>query len=85
MHPLLKPCSFCCSGDYVIIEWVDQITKVQGDILHILYTDQIRHLKQNNMWYVGPGLRRHNGNAPCAHDVARDQWLKRIGRTISSP
>eukprot|EP00124_Ichthyophonus_hoferi_P003239 Ihof_evm1s270 gene=Ihof_evmTU1s270 len=37
-------------GDYVIIEYVKEITKVQADIVHILYTDQIKHLKKRGLW-----------------------------------
>lgn len=43
-------------GDFVIIEWIENITKVQGDIVYILYADQIKHLRQNNLWYVTLGI-----------------------------
>ena len=47
-------------GDYVIIEWIENITKVQGDIVHILYADQIKHLRQSDLWYVNPdAVERH--------------------------
>eukprot|EP01134_Creolimax_fragrantissima_P000488 CFRG0488T1 len=37
-------------GDHVIIEWVEAVTKVQADIMHILYPEQIKFLKKRNMW-----------------------------------
>jgi len=37
-------------GDFLIIEVNASSTKVTGDILHILYDKQIRHLQSQNLW-----------------------------------
>lgn len=44
------------AGDYVLIEFIDEVTKVKGDITHILYADQIKHIKSIGKWYVVGGL-----------------------------
>ena len=41
-----------CTGDYVVIEHISEGQKVQAEIVHILYQEQIKTLKQQNMWYV---------------------------------
>ncbi|KNC76384.1 hypothetical protein SARC_11112 [Sphaeroforma arctica JP610] len=37
-------------GDHVMIEYVEAVTKVQADITHILYPNQIKFLKKKGLW-----------------------------------
>eukprot|EP00123_Amoebidium_parasiticum_P000591 comp11435_c0_seq1/m.5848 comp11435_c0_seq1/g.5848 ORF comp11435_c0_seq1/g.5848 comp11435_c0_seq1/m.5848 type:complete len:149 (-) comp11435_c0_seq1:141-587(-) len=50
MPPKFQKRVWIKKGDYVIIEYVKEITKVQADIMHILYADQIRNIKQKGLW-----------------------------------
>jgi hypothetical protein len=35
-----------------MIEFIDEVTKVKGDITHILYAEQIKHIKSTGKWYA---------------------------------
>ena len=39
-----------CTGDYVVIEQIAEGHKVQAEIVHILYQEQIKELKRQNLW-----------------------------------
>ena len=40
------------TGDYVVIERISEGQKVQAEIVHILYQEQIKTLKQQGLWWV---------------------------------
>jgi len=40
-------------GDFVIVEPIEEGDKVQAEIIVILYRDQIRYIKRENMWPTG--------------------------------
>lgn len=40
------------AGDYVVIEHITEGQKVQAEIVNILYPEQIKELKHQNLWYV---------------------------------
>ena len=40
------------SGDFVIVEPIDEGVKVKAEIVAILYPDQIKHLKKRALWCV---------------------------------
>jgi len=40
-------------GDFVIVEPIEEGDKVQAEIVAILYRDQIRYIKRENLWPVG--------------------------------
>ncbi len=44
------------SGDYVVVEPIDEGDKVKGEITNILYPDQIQHIKHEGHWYVMYGI-----------------------------
>eukprot|EP00128_Syssomonas_multiformis_P010098 Colp12_sorted_trinity150504_noHs@21157 len=37
-------------GDYLIVEPIQGSTKIGADIAYVLYNDQIKHLKKQNLW-----------------------------------
>ncbi|KAK3764045.1 hypothetical protein RRG08_046514 [Elysia crispata] len=37
-------------GDFIMIEPIEEGDKVKGEITHILFKDQIKHIQENNMW-----------------------------------
>lgn len=39
-------------GDFVVVEPIAEGHKVQAEIVHILYPAQVKHLKQENLWYA---------------------------------
>lgn len=39
-------------GDYVVVVPIAEGHKVQAEIVHILYPPQIKHLKDESLWYV---------------------------------
>ena len=39
-------------GDYVLTESIKEGDKVKAEIVHILYKDQIKYIKENNLWPV---------------------------------
>ena len=39
-------------GDFVVVEPIAEGHKVQAEIAHILYPAQVKHLKQENLWYA---------------------------------
>jgi len=43
-------------GDYVIVEAIEEGDKVKAEIIRILYKDQVKHIKKENLWPKGfPG------------------------------
>jgi len=48
LDDFLLPCFFL--GDFLVIEVNASNTKVDGDIMQILYPAQIKHLKQQDQW-----------------------------------
>jgi len=38
----------------VVVEPIAEGHKVQAEIAHILYPAQVKHLKEQNLWYVWP-------------------------------
>ena len=39
-----------CTGDYIIVEPIAEGNKVQAQIVHILYPQQIKFLKEDKKW-----------------------------------
>ncbi len=39
-------------GDYVIVDPIAEGDKVTGEIAHVLYANQIKHLKKCGLWSV---------------------------------
>ena len=37
-------------NDFVMIESIEEGDKVKGEIVNILYTDQVKNIKENGMW-----------------------------------
>ena len=37
-------------GDFVLIEAIEEGDKVKGEIVNILYKDQVKYIKENNLW-----------------------------------
>ena len=40
------------TGDYVVVEPIEEGNKVQGEITHILFPRQIKYLKEKKHWYM---------------------------------
>ena len=38
------------TGDYVIVEPIEEGNKVAAEIIHILYSKQVKYLKKENLW-----------------------------------
>ena len=38
------------TGDYVVTEQITEGHKVQAEIVHILYHEQIKELREQNLW-----------------------------------
>ena len=43
---------YISTGDYVVIEQISEGHKVQAEIKHILYQEQIKALKSQHLWYA---------------------------------
>lgn len=37
-------------GDFIMMEPIEEGDKVKGEITHILFKDQIKHIQENNLW-----------------------------------
>ena len=37
-------------GDFVIVSPIEEGNKVKGEIVYVLYSKQIKYLKQENLW-----------------------------------
>lgn len=40
------------SGDYVMVEPIEEGDKVKAEIVHILYKQQIKYIAEQQMWQV---------------------------------
>ena len=40
----------CCTGDFVVVDPIVEGNKVKGEIVHILYPEQIRYLRERKLW-----------------------------------
>jgi probable RNA-binding protein EIF1AD len=38
------------SGDFVIVDPIEEGTKVRAEIAHILYPQQVKYLKKEGLW-----------------------------------
>ena len=38
------------AGDFIMIEPIEEGDKVKGEITHILFKDQIKHIQENDLW-----------------------------------
>lgn len=47
-------------GDYVIVEPIAEGDKVRAEIVRILYKEQIKHIKKENLWPEFPGEEGQN-------------------------
>ena len=48
-------CSVCVvcyvlAGDFVVVDPIVEGNKVKGEIVHILYPEQIRYLRERKLW-----------------------------------
>lgn len=43
---------YSISGDYVLIDPIEEGDKVKGEIVTILYKDQIKYIKAEGLWSV---------------------------------
>ncbi len=48
-------------GDYVVVESIAEGRKVQAEIVNILFPQQVKHLKEENMWLVKCTKSVYNG------------------------
>ena len=51
--PVLYGCSICIwlsTGDYVIVDPIEEGEKVKAEISFILYRDNIQHLQKQQLW-----------------------------------
>eukprot|EP00052_Salpingoeca_macrocollata_P033854 m.9790 g.9790 ORF g.9790 m.9790 type:complete len:235 (+) comp5646_c0_seq1:125-829(+) len=75
-HLLSMPTKFRKSvwikrGDYVIVDPIEEGDKVRGEIVHILFREQVRHLRQCGLWPAAFDASSKKGTAAAAAAVDR--------------
>lgn len=48
----LSVCGLLLAGDFVVVDPIVEGNKVKGEIVHILYPEQIRYLRERKLWLV---------------------------------
>ena len=46
----LSVCGLLLAGDFVVVDPIVEGNKVKGEIVHILYPEQIRYLRERKLW-----------------------------------